>query len=120
MSLNHDPFDADATLASCACGFHRDQNAHDAVARHETTEQLNCQPIETAVVRALFPREGERRRFLKAVGVSTAAAAISSLFPFSALEAMAQEKGPLEKKDLKIGFVAITCATPLIMAGPTF
>ena len=31
---------------------------------------------------------------------------------------MARDKGPLEKKDLKIGFVAITCATPLIMAGP--
>jgi nitrate/nitrite transport system substrate-binding protein len=31
---------------------------------------------------------------------------------------MAQEKAPLEKPDLKIGFIAITCATPLIMAGP--
>jgi nitrate/nitrite transport system substrate-binding protein len=31
---------------------------------------------------------------------------------------MAQEKRPIEKKDLKIGFIAITCATPLIMADP--
>jgi nitrate/nitrite transport system substrate-binding protein len=32
---------------------------------------------------------------------------------------MAQErKGALEKKDLKIGFIPITCATPLIMADP--
>ena len=31
---------------------------------------------------------------------------------------MAQEKAPLEKKDLKIGFIPITCATPLIMAAP--
>jgi nitrate/nitrite transport system substrate-binding protein len=35
-----------------------------------------------------------------------------------ALQAMAQDKAPLEKKDLKIGFIAITCATPLIMADP--
>jgi nitrate/nitrite transport system substrate-binding protein len=35
------------------------------------------------------------------------------------LQAMAQEKnGALEKKDLKIGFIAITCAAPLIMADP--
>ena len=46
-------------------------------------------------------------------------AAISSVLPFGALEAMAQDKnGPLEKKDLKIGFIPITCATPLIMADP--
>jgi nitrate/nitrite transport system substrate-binding protein len=31
---------------------------------------------------------------------------------------MAQEKAPLEKSDLKIGFIAITCATPLLMADP--
>jgi nitrate/nitrite transport system substrate-binding protein len=31
---------------------------------------------------------------------------------------MAQEKGPLEKKDLKIGFIPITCASPLLMADP--
>ena len=31
---------------------------------------------------------------------------------------MAQDKGALEKKDLKIGFIPITCATPLIMAHP--
>jgi nitrate/nitrite transport system substrate-binding protein len=31
---------------------------------------------------------------------------------------MAQEKRVPEKKDLKIGFIAITCASPLIMADP--
>jgi nitrate/nitrite transport system substrate-binding protein len=31
---------------------------------------------------------------------------------------MAQERGSIEKKDLKIGFIAITCASPLIMADP--
>jgi nitrate/nitrite transport system substrate-binding protein len=33
------------------------------------------------------------------------------------MQAMAQEKkGSLEKTNLKIGFIPITCATPLIMA----
>ena len=31
---------------------------------------------------------------------------------------MAQDKGKLEKKDVKIGFIPITCATPLIMSAP--
>ena len=68
--------------------------------------------IQTTVMKALFPQDAERRRFLSAVGVSTAWAAISSLIPFGTLEAMAQEKGALEKKDLKIGFIPITCASP--------
>jgi nitrate/nitrite transport system substrate-binding protein len=52
------------------------------------------------------------------VGKGTAMAAIASVLPVASLQAMAQEKGPLEKKDLKIGFIPITCATPLIMADP--
>ncbi|MBA2689630.1 MAG: ABC transporter substrate-binding protein, partial [Burkholderiales bacterium] len=120
MSLNYDPFDADAKLAGCACGAHRSQAEHNAASKTAATTpaELNRQVLETTVMRALFPHDGERRRFVKTVGAATAMAAVSSVFPFGALEAMAQSKGPLEKKDLKIGFVAITCATPLIMAGP--
>ena len=33
--------------------------------------------IETTVMRALFPRDDERRKFLRSVGASTAWAAIS-------------------------------------------
>ncbi len=36
-----------------------------------------------------------------------------------AAKALAQAKlGPPKKKDLKIGFIPITCATPIIMAEP--
>jgi nitrate/nitrite transport system substrate-binding protein len=46
-------------------------------------------------------------------------AAIASVLPVGAMQAMAQDKGgALEKRDLKIGFIPITCATPLIMAHP--
>jgi nitrate/nitrite transport system substrate-binding protein len=45
-------------------------------------------------------------------------AAIASVFPLGSLEAMAQDKGALEKKHLKVGFIPITCATPLIMSSP--
>jgi nitrate/nitrite transport system substrate-binding protein len=115
MSL-HDPFDSTRAIAHCNCGHHGSQAEHDASLQE--TEALNQRVLQTTVMRALFPEDGERRKFLSAVGASTAWAAISSLIPFGTLEAMAQEKGSLEKKDLKIGFIPITCASPLIMADP--
>ena len=83
-----------------------------------TSDQLSADFIEAVLVKALLPHEGLRRRFLRAVGANTARAAIASVLPMGALQAMAQDKAPLEKKDLKLGFIAITCATPLIMADP--
>jgi nitrate/nitrite transport system substrate-binding protein len=44
-------------------------------------------------MRALFPVDAVRRRFLRAVGASTAGAVVSTFFPFGALEALAQAKG---------------------------
>lgn len=113
MSLNN-PFDPSAELHTCSCGHHVSQAEHDLA----EVEALNQRVIQSTVMRALFPQDAERRNFLRAIGVSSAWGAISSLIPFGALEAMAQEKGTLEKKDLKIGFIPITCASPLIMADP--
>jgi nitrate/nitrite transport system substrate-binding protein len=118
MSTYDDPFDPEVRLGACACGEHRSQAEHDAALAGASTETLNRRVLESAAMRALFPRDAVRRRFLQAVGGSTALAAVSSVVPFAALEAMAQEKGPLEKKDLRIGFIPITCASPLIMADP--
>jgi nitrate/nitrite transport system substrate-binding protein len=114
MSLQN-PFDPDTELhCSCSCGQHTSQAEHDL----DAEEDMNRRVVESTVMRALFPQDLERRNFLRAVGASTAWAAISSLIPFGALEAMAQDKGSPEKKDLKIGFIPITCASPLIMADP--
>jgi len=127
------PYDADRPLLSgCSCGRHADAASHDAeqaaeqaltaaerAARASSTEALSDDFVEAALVKALFPRESVRRRFIKAVGMGTAMSAIQSVLPFGAMQAMAQQKGgSLEKPDLKIGFIAITCATPLIMADP--
>jgi hypothetical protein len=75
--------------------------------------------VETAVERAVFGSDLERREFVKLVGAGTASAILGSVFPLDAAKALAQEKlGPPEKKDLKVGFIPITCATPIIMAEP--
>ena len=114
MSLFNDPFDAN-TAMGCACGRHRDEGEH---ASDTNRESASARALQTAALRALFPRDAQRRRFLRAVGAPGAAAAIATLFPFGALEAMAEDRGKVEKKDLKVGFIPITCATPLIMSAP--
>src|SRR5690606_38278992 len=58
------------------------------------------------------------RNFLRAVGASTALAAVSSFFPLAAAKEAFAADGPLEKTKLKVGFIPITCATPIIMAHP--
>ena len=122
MSNRFNPFDADRPLLMrCHCGREHAPSEHDAAAGPvESVGSYSRDFIEATLVKALLPSEPLRRRFLKAVGANTARAAIASLLPMGALEAMAQEagKGGLEKKELKVGFIAITCATPLIMADP--
>src|SRR6201995_2897329 len=124
MSTFDDPFDAERGLKSgCLCGQHRSAAEHDHAER-----TLHCEPVASedkryegvvasAVMRAIFPKDAARRAFLKSVGASTALAALSQFFPLkTATEAFA-EAAP-EKKDLKVGFIPITCATPIIMAAP--
>ncbi|KAA9001276.1 twin-arginine translocation signal domain-containing protein [Affinibrenneria salicis] len=118
------PYSDMSSLSGCSCGQHRDQQQHDSererrrLARGRDEETLSQDFVEASAVRALFPHEPTRRRFLKAVGAGTAMAAIASVLPLSAMQAMAAERGPLEKKNLRIGFIPINCATPLIMADP--
>ena len=112
------PFDGSKALGrgGCTCGHHETQHVHDAAARSH--DQRLQRIVESAVVRAVFPHDATRRAFLSAVGASTAAAAIASIFPLAtATEVFAQTATP-EKKDLKVGFIPITCATPIIMASP--
>jgi nitrate/nitrite transport system substrate-binding protein len=118
MSNPYDAFDADRPLMlRCACGQDHAPGEHGQAAV-TSEEELSRNFMEASLIKALFPVDSVRRGFLKAVGANTARAAIASLLPVSALQAMAQDKKGLEKKDLKIGFIAITCATPLIMADP--
>ncbi len=117
-------YDANVTLsATCSCGKHASEQEHDAkhgLEAHAPVdhEVLGREVIESAMVRALFPDDRARRRFLGAVGANAAMAAIASVLPIGAMQALAQDKRAPEKKNLKIGFIPITCATPLILAHP--
>jgi nitrate/nitrite transport system substrate-binding protein len=121
-----DPMDATRALprGGCSCGRHASEHDHHAAALGTSghagaDEQAHLSRlVQSAVVRALFPEDASRRAFMKAVGGATAAAAIAQFFPIAAAtDAFAQAAKP-EKADLKVGFIPITCATPIIMAHP--
>jgi nitrate/nitrite transport system substrate-binding protein len=124
MSEYFDAFDADRPMRlGCPCGRHASDADHAVATLRARSESGDAQAysdqfVEASLMKALFPHDAVRRNFLRAVGRGTAMAAIGSVLPLASLRAMAQDRGALEKKDLKIGFIPITCATPLIMAHP--
>ena len=105
MSEFFSPYDADRPLMlKCSCGrdhtvadHHAEVSADAAAAtlrqRSETREfeLYSNEFIEATLVKALFPQDAVRRRFIKAVGKGTAMAAIASVLPVASLQAMAQE-----------------------------
>ena len=111
-----DPLDAAARL--CACGRHAAPLACDAAPPDDGTGAYG-EAAEQAVYRAVFPDDATRRGLLSRFGAAAVGGALASVFPLGAArEAMAQAVGVPEKKDLRIGFIPITCATPIIMAHP--
>ena len=119
MSAFGDPFHSrrPLRLRGCSCGAHPSEVEHAAAARLEPEERLT-RVVEGAVMRALFPEDATRRAFLTAVGASTALATVAQFLPIGAATDAFAQGGTLEKKDLKVGFIPITCATPIIMAAP--
>jgi nitrate/nitrite transport system substrate-binding protein len=91
-------YDANTDLsAPCSCGQHHSKHEHDAHAAIDH-EVLGREVVESAMVRALFPDDRARRRFLKAVGANTATAAIASVLPVGAMQALAQDSGRRRKR----------------------
>ena len=130
MSMLNDPYDPDQSLvhsASCGC-----TSAKTCTHQPETNDNVASKPhpgsveaitdrvVETSIVKAIFGGNDVRRRqFLKTVGAVAAMEMIREIFPMDTAKAMAQEAGKnIEKPDLSIGFIPITCASPIIMAEP--
>jgi nitrate/nitrite transport system substrate-binding protein len=119
MPFANDPFDADKVLhrSGCSCGLHKSEAEHAAETALSEDDLLR-RAVEGAVVRAVFPVDAQRRAFIKAVGASTAFAAIAQFLPLATATEVFAAKGQIETPNLKIGFIPITCATPLVMAAP--
>ena len=112
-------FDRSLSVDVCACGVSHGQGfACAEEAPRDGTGELG-QAVNEAAIRAVFPQAATRRAMLTTFGAGTLLAAIEGFLPLqNAREAMAQATGAPEKRDLKIGFIPITCATPIIMADP--
>jgi nitrate/nitrite transport system substrate-binding protein len=114
---------ASASSSACACGCEGSMELHRAplgASRPQDdyagSENYSNRIVETAILNAIVPNGLHRRAFLKAVGASTALGAIAELFPLETSKALAQEAGKLERTKLNVGFVPITCTTPLLLA----
>ncbi|TAJ24346.1 MAG: nitrate ABC transporter substrate-binding protein [Nitrospirae bacterium] len=91
-----------------------------SVERKATSEEYFDRTVEQAVVAAVLrAADPSRRQFLAGMGAAALAALIAEAFPLGKLKAFAADPvGKPEKKDVSIGFIPITCGTPIIMAEP--
>src|SRR6266851_4728910 len=76
-------------------------------------ESLIDRIVEAAVIRAVVGQRG----VLRGLGDSALLGAVGAFFPLTTAKVLAQEaRGTLERKELKIGFLPVACATPLLVA----
>jgi len=132
-----DPFDERSDLqhgAGCSCfqcvALRKEEAAQDLPTDEEGV--IN-RIVESSIVRSMFGgNDLQRRQFISLVGKNTFRAALASVLPMSALMSCANDTkkkmenggatdlgaSKLEKTKLNVGFVPITCATPIIMSKP--
>src|SRR5690349_21971822 len=85
-----------------------------------SSEQYLKQTLDRTVITAVLEAAGPtRRQLLAGLGAATLTALVSDIFPMAKLKAFAADPiGKPEKTDVSIGFIPITCGTPIIMAEP--
>lgn len=90
------------------------------VAKAESSDEHFGRTVERAVSAAVIQAaDPSRRQFLAAMGTAALTALVAEVFPLKEFAAFAADPvGKPEKTDLSIGFIPITCATPIIMAEP--
>jgi nitrate/nitrite transport system substrate-binding protein len=85
-----------------------------------TAEEAVEQAVRNSVVDAVLEAAGPtRRQVLLGLGSAALLSAIGDVLPWPRMAALAADPvGKPEKTDLSVGFIPITCATPIIMAEP--
>lgn len=118
VSTLNDPFDPEVSIRHGSGSDASKETPEPETAL--SSEDVIDRAVEGAVVRAIFNgNEVSRRNFMQMLGSAGALSLISSVFPLDAAKTWAKDStGPLEKTSLQIGFIPITCATPIIMAQP--
>jgi nitrate/nitrite transport system substrate-binding protein len=99
----------------CPCGEGHADGIKCVGGAESSSDKLTA-AVDHALIASIFPHLTTRRALLRSVGASTLLAAIADIMPLTSIRALAQERAPLEKKSINVGFIPITCATPLIVA----
>jgi len=107
MSPDHKTHNPTST-GGCSCGSCLPSSAKTSA------EAVLDEAVDQGLLHGLFPDPIERRRLLRSVGAAALLGALGTLLPISTLKAIAQERKPLEKPKLNVGFLPITCAAPLL------
>ena len=109
---------ADATIQD----IHDSSTNRSAIVKGpaQSSDEYFLQTVDRSVMAAVLRAAGPtRRQFLVGMGASALTALIAEVFPLGRLKAFAADPvGKPEKKDVTIGFIPITCGTPIIMAEP--
>ena len=133
-----DPFNENSDLshgAGCGCKSCHSADIDKEMVKNlpQSDEEVVNRFVETSIVKSIFGgNDLKRRQFIKTVGSGTFRAALLSVIPLTALQACVNDTkkkvesggetkagaSKLEKTKLNIGFVPITCATPIIMSKP--
>ena len=131
-----DPFNENSDLshgAGCSCKSCHSKDVEMVQNLPNSDEEIVNRFVETSIVKSIFNgNDMQRRNFIKTVGAGTFRAALLSIIPLGALQSCVNETkkkvenggaskagaSKLEKSTLNIGFVPITCATPIIMSKP--
>lgn len=85
-----------------------------------SSEQHLTQAIEKTLVSSVLQAAGpSRRQLMLGLGATALTTLVNQILPLEKIAAWAADPvGKIEKKKLSIGFIPITCATPIIMAEP--
>ena len=108
---------------------HRHANGASCPTCAENAQAWRCEPVSATeapsdmadlvrgtALRAVFGGSPARRAVLRSLGSAAALAILDTVMPLGTLQAMAEDKAKPEKSELTIGFIEITCATPLCVA----
>ena len=104
-------------MAPCpTCGERSDKLRCEADVPATATPSNMADLVRDAALRAVFGGSPARRAVLRSLGTATALAILDTVMPIGTLQAMAEDRAKPEKGELTIGFIDITCATPLCVA----
>jgi nitrate/nitrite transport system substrate-binding protein len=96
-----------------------DRDSEDCGDSGLSSDELLCDVIDSSIIKAVFPDEEKRDQIVRDIGHDQLLDQIHRELPVDRIkEECMKDPGQLEKSNLSIGYIPITCATPIIMAEP--